>query len=117
MEKAHVRRQVGAEKANVSEPLLKCRNVLDDIETGVWILPRDGSGGCLLTGQVVSGMKVARARFQAPVWNVGTPRLDGSGRVLSGWRKGEPQAAETARGRVPMRGRGADRLVVAVKVL
>ena len=64
VEKAHVRRQVGAEKANVSEPLLKCRNVLDDIETGVWILPRDGSGGCLLTGQVVSGTKVARARFR-----------------------------------------------------
>jgi len=54
---------------------------LADIETGVSILPRDGSGGCLLTGQVVSGIEVARARFR-PVWNVGTPRLDGSGRVL-----------------------------------
>src|SRR5713226_6680315 len=29
--------------------------------------------------------------------------------------KGESQAAETVRGRVPMRGTGADRLVVAVK--
>ena len=32
-------------------------------------------------------------------------------------REGEPQAAETVRGRVPMRGTGAGRFVVAVKVL
>jgi hypothetical protein len=31
--------------------------------------------------------------------------------------KGEPQVAETARGRVPMRGRGTDRLVVVMKFL
>jgi hypothetical protein len=40
------------------------------------------------------------------------------GRSLGLWppgrREGEPQAAETARGRVPMRGTGTDRLVVAV---
>ena len=30
-------------------------------------------------------------------------------------REGGPQVVETARGRVPMRGTGADRLVVAVK--
>jgi len=30
-------------------------------------------------------------------------------------QEGEPQVAETARGRVPMRGTGADRLVVVVK--
>ena len=34
-----------------------------------------------------------------------------------GRREGGPQAAETARGRVPMRGTGADRPVVAMKVL
>ena len=32
-------------------------------------------------------------------------------------REGGPQVAETARGRVPMRGTGADRFVVAVKAL
>jgi hypothetical protein len=37
---------------------------LIDIKTGVWILLRDESGGCLLTGQVVSGTKVARARLR-----------------------------------------------------
>ena len=111
-EKAHVMRQVGAEKANVSEPLLKCRNVLDDIETGVWILLRDGSGGCLLTGQVVSGMKVARARFRRQCGTrerLAPMPLAG---CWTGWRKGEAQAAETVRARVPMRGRRADRLVV-----
>ena len=34
---------------------------LDDIETGVGNWLRDEPGGSLLTGQVVSGMKVARA--------------------------------------------------------
>ena len=34
-----------------------------------------------------------------------------------GRREGGPQAAETARGRVPMRGTGTDRPVVARKVL
>jgi hypothetical protein len=38
-------------------------------------------------------------------------------RVDAGRGKGEPQAAVTVRGRVPMRGRGADRLVVVVKAL
>ena len=51
---------------------------------------------------------------QAPVWNVRTCRLDmpvGFGQLVTG----EPQAAGTVRGRVPVRGTGADRLVVAVR--
>ena len=32
-------------------------------------------------------------------------------------REGEPQAADTVSARVPMRGTGADRLVVAVRAL
>jgi hypothetical protein len=49
---------------------------------------------------------------------VGTPRRDGAGRgVDAGLRKGEPQAAGTVRGRVLMRGRGTDRLVVVGKAL
>jgi hypothetical protein len=63
-EKAHVMRQVGAGKANVSEPLLKRRKRSGVIKTGVQSLPRDEPGGCLLTGQVVTGVKVARARFR-----------------------------------------------------
>jgi hypothetical protein len=60
-EKAHVMRQVRAGKANVSEPLLKRRKRSGVIKTGVQSLPRDEPGGCLLTGQVVTGVKVARA--------------------------------------------------------
>jgi hypothetical protein len=53
---------VWVEKANVSEPLMTCRNAFDGIETGLGRPARDESGGCLLIGQAVSGMNVARAR-------------------------------------------------------
>jgi hypothetical protein len=114
-EKAHEMRQVGTEKANVSEPLLKCRKRIDDIETGVQLLPRDESGGYLSTALVVSGIKVARARFRrwCGTWERLAPIMPTA--CWSGRREGAPQAAETVRGRVPMRGRRADRLVVAVK--
>ena len=48
-------------KANESEPQMKCRNCLDDIETEFGLLTRDEPGGCLFIGQVVSGMYAARA--------------------------------------------------------
>ena len=114
-EKAHVMRQVRAGKANVSEPLRNRRKRSGVIKTGVQLLPRDEPGRCLLTGQVVTGVKVARARFrhQHGTWEPVAPMvLAGCG---AGQPKGVPQAAESARGRVPVRGTGADRLVVAVR--
>ena len=113
-EKAHMMRQVGTEKANVSEPLLKCRKRIDDIETGVQLLPRDEPGGYLSTALVVSGTKVARARFRlrCGTWERLAPILLAG--CWTGRREGEPQAAETVRGGVPTRGRRADHLVVAV---
>ena len=48
-------------KASVSEPLMKCRKLIDDIETGDAFGLRDEPGGGLLIGQAVSGMEVARA--------------------------------------------------------
>jgi hypothetical protein len=56
-EKAPARGQVGIRKTSASESLLKCRNNLNDIETGAFWRFRDEPGGCPLTGQVVSGMK------------------------------------------------------------
>lgn len=114
-EKAHRMCQVGTEKANASEPLMTCRKRSDDIETGVQLLPRDKPGGYLFTALVVSGTEVARARFRlrCGTWERLAPIR--STDCCVGWREGEPQAAETVRGRVPMRGRRADRLVVAVK--
>ncbi|MGH7573408.1 MAG: reverse transcriptase domain-containing protein, partial [Gemmatimonadota bacterium] len=110
-------RQVRAEKASESEPLMTCRKRIDDIETGVESLSRDEPGGDLLTAQAVSGIKAARAQLRlwcgtcepvAPTpsavhWTTTVPRP----------REGGLQAAGTARGRVPMRGTGTDRLVVA----
>jgi hypothetical protein len=98
----------------VSEPPLNCRKRSDDIETRVQLLPWDEPGGCLLTGLVVSGTKVARARFrlQCGTWERLAPI--GSASCWSGRREGELQAAETVRGGVPMRGRRADHPVVVV---
>jgi hypothetical protein len=58
---------------------------------------------------------------QALAWNRRTCRPDSDGQpagaTLAWLREGGPQAADTASGRVPMRGTGAGRLVVVVKVL
>jgi hypothetical protein len=51
--------QVWIKKTNASEPPLKCRKYIDGIKTGEFMLPREKSGGNLLTGQTVSGIEVA----------------------------------------------------------
>ena len=98
-EKAHKMCQVRTGKANVSEPLLKRRKRSGVIRTGVQSLPRDEPGGCLLIGQVVSGMEVARAWFGlwCGTWEPVVPRLSvASGAVVAcgRWWKGELQAAD-----------------------
>jgi hypothetical protein len=97
---------------------MTCRKRIDGIETEDESLPRDEPGGDLLTAQVVPGIKAARAqlRLRCGTCEPVAPNVaaaDGRGPVWSS--KGEPQAAGTARGRVPMRGTGAGRLVVAMK--
>src|SRR3954454_10106023 len=82
-------------------------------------LSRDEPGGDLLTAQVVSGMEAARAQLGLwygtwePVALIRRPcgGLDLAPRS----RQGGLQAAGTARGRVPKRGTGTDRLVVVVR--
>jgi hypothetical protein len=65
---------------------MKCRKRRDDVKTGVESLPRDEPGGSLLTGQVASGVKAARAwsglwcGTREPVAPMGRPA---SGAVLS----------------------------------
>ena len=51
--------QVSALELNTSEPLITCRKRRDATETGGESLTRDKSGGSLLTGQTVTGMKAA----------------------------------------------------------
>lgn len=105
------------EKANASEPLMKCRKRTDDIRTGEKSLTREEPGGNLPTAQAVSGMKVARARSRllCGTREPATTMLQSTGLLPGRARKGEPQVAETARGRVPMRVAGTDRLVVVMK--
>jgi len=95
---------------------------LGDVETGDALEPRDEPGGCLSIGQAVSGIEVARAWFgllcgtcepvaprrRSAHWTIGSLRPQS---------QREPQVAETARGRVVMRGTGADLTVVAMKAL
>ena len=55
---------------------MTCRKSIGGIKTGVGKMPRDEPGGSLLTGQVVPGMKVARARFglRCGTWEPVAPR-------------------------------------------
>ncbi len=115
-------RQVRVEKTNESKPLMTCRKRIDDIKTEKESFSRDEPGGNLSTAQAVSGIKAARAQFRlwcgtcepvAPIasrWAVGL-------REPPAGREGGPQAAGTARGRVPMQSTGTGRLVVVMKVL
>jgi putative transposase len=53
-------RQVRIKKTNASEPLMTCRNVLTEVETGIWIsIPRARLGANLSTAQLASGIKAA----------------------------------------------------------
>jgi hypothetical protein len=111
-------RRVGARKANASEPLVKCRNRMNGIETEGNRYLGMSLEESLLTVQAVSGIEVARAWVQALARNVAPVASNatvGLGERPARPSKGEPQAAETARGRVPTRGTGTDRLVVAMK--
>jgi hypothetical protein len=87
---------------------MKCRNAIGDVKTGGSSSSRDQFGSC--PEDCPSGIRhIGGAKpDQALVWNVRTCRPD---------EKGEVQAAETARTRVPMRGTGAERFVVGLKVL
>ena len=115
-----VARQVWIKKASGSEPLMTCRNDLVGIETGlcadgsgrVWGRPAYCPGGARHGG----GASLIRALAR----NVGTRVLIGIRPIR--WKITRPARARTSRGgsprgRVAMQGTGADRLVVALKVL
>jgi|SRR5450755_4606901 len=101
---------------------MTCRKSIGGTRTGVDKMPRDEPGGSLLTGQVVSGMKVARARFglRCGTWEPVAPRPRASSGASMGLRsfvEARTPSSRSARGRVVMRGTGADHLVVVMKVL
>ena len=92
-------------KANVSEPLMNCRKRIDDIKTRVPLLPWDKSGGCLLIGQVVTGVEVANSG-QASAWNVGTCRPSATGRVLERPARGSAPSSGNCEGESTDAGQG-----------
>jgi hypothetical protein len=51
----------GSRRRAQAIPPMRRRKRRDGIKTKVESLPRDESGGCLLTGQAVPGVEVARA--------------------------------------------------------
>jgi retron-type reverse transcriptase len=123
-EKARRRaRQVWITKASESEPPLKCRKRIDDIQNRgrviapgrVWREPADWPGGCpaWMVARAWSGLLCGT---REPVAPMGRPA---SGAVLAcGWSSGaRTPSSRSARGRVAMRGTGADLTVVAVKAL
>src|SRR3954452_21296992 len=85
---------------------MKCRNAKGDVKTGGSSSSRDQFGSC--PEDCPSDIRhVGGAKpDQALVWNVRTCRPDA---------KGDIPAARTARIRVPMRGTGAEQLVVERK--
>src|SRR5215472_8102254 len=96
---------------------MECRNSSDDVKTGVELLLRDQPGRYLPTVQAASGIKAARAwlRLLRGTCEPATSILVRPGGEPGSRQKGESQAAETARDRVPRRGAGTDCPVVARK--
>jgi len=90
---------------------------MGDVETGVGSLLRDQPGGYLLTAQAASGIKAARAwlRLLRGTCEPAASIVGLTGGEPGSAQEGEAQAAETARARVPRRGAGTGRLVVAMK--
>ena len=86
-------------------------------------MPRDESGGSLLTGQVGVRHGWWRERGLGSCAELGNLSPRWGGRPVerlwpaAGRLEREPQGSRSARGRVVMRGTGADLTVVAVKVL
>jgi hypothetical protein len=122
--------QVSDEKTNMCKPLLTHRNAkrwhhnqgrsvtLGQRRARVSVPSARRRPACCLGGARCKG---GVSSSQALAWNRRTCRLDTDGQSKRGkprWlREGGPQAADTASGRVPMRGTGTGRLVVATKVL
>ena len=113
----------GSRRRAKAIPPLKCRKRIGDIQNrgrvvapgSAWREPADWPGGCpaWMVARAWSGLLCGT---REPVAPMGRPAV---GAVLSGgWSSGaRTPSSRSARGRVVMRGTGADLTVVAVKVL
>jgi len=106
-EKASLRCQVGIEKTNENEPLMKHRKVFRRCRNrGGW-LSREKSRGNLRTIWAASGVKAASVRYR---------HLDGTREPMLQWQ-GRTLSGSPMRRRVPRCGIGAEPFVVAMKAL
>jgi hypothetical protein len=123
--------QVSDEKTNVSEPLLTHRKYETASKPGMEVVlgtkarplgfARSQAATCVLAWwcpvyrwrELVAGAGMEQENLSSRY------RLGRSIGLVQppGRQEGDPRAADTARGRVPMRGTGAGRLVLAMKAL
>ena len=112
-------RQVRTRKASASEPLMTCREDLPTSKPGLAQWPGMSPGATCIAARAMSGMEAARAwtRLWHGTWEPVVPTLTAVNwtDLVPRSREGEPQVSKRARGRVPMRGTGADRPVLATK--
>jgi hypothetical protein len=116
-------RQVWITKASASEPPMKCRKRIGDIRNRgrviasgrAWREPADWPGGCpaWMVARAWSGLWCGTREPVAPIGRPASGAVWARGR----WPGARTPSGRSARGRVVMRGTGADRLVVAVKAL
>ena len=99
-------RQVGARKANASEPLMSCRNTSRRDRNQALLEAWDKVQRKPADGLDDRRQRDGASLVQAFMRNVGTWRSDA---------KGDVPEARTLRTRVPMQSAGADQLVVAMK--
>lgn len=84
-------------KASEPEPLLTCRNAVEDVETGMGKRSRDESEGYLSTALAASGMKRARARSRL-LHGTGEPVVLESP-LRSGWGGGSSSSGRNRKRR------------------
>jgi hypothetical protein len=98
---------------------MKHRKTGDDIKTGVYVELREEPGGSPFTGQVVSGVKAARAWSAATTWNVGRRVPIRLPVAWEGWRvaRGSASSSRNCEALSTDADTLADRLVVVLKLL
>jgi hypothetical protein len=101
--------QVRSEETSASEPLMTCRNSLDDVETrGMVVASGTSAGGVLETGPRGIRLGGGVNSDQALLWNAGTCRPDAKGDVQAGDpRKGQSTDARHRGGAVRSRDEGS----------
>jgi len=100
--------QVRFRETSTSEPITRCRKLLDDVKTRGLSLPQEKSRGNLPTAWMASGIQVAWTWIG--LWC-------GTWEPVIRMVREKPKWNDSARVKVPMPDTGADQLVVVLKSL